>query len=70
MLRRADDQIFEISERVFANHVAFVGRDIPAHGGFSGVNVKMILPEIDHHFLQLVFGINGAQHAVRGDLRH
>src|SRR5215204_327103 len=29
----------------------------------------MVLPEIDHHFLQLTFRINRSKHAVRGYLR-
>ena len=69
MLRRADEQVLEIAESVLAKHIAFITRDIPADGRLAGKYVEMILPEIDHHFLQLPFGINGAQNSISRDLR-
>src|SRR5690606_11882801 len=66
MFRRSDDEIAEVSQRVFAKYIAFVGRNIPANNGFPSINVEMILPKIDHYFLKLPFRINRTQNTIRG----
>ena len=58
MFCRADEKVFEIAQSVRTQHIAFVARDKPANGRFSGEYVKVILPKIDHYFLQLTFGVN------------
>src|SRR5262249_3525781 len=52
-LRGADKQVLEIAQRIGPDHVALVARNIPTHRVLTRENVEMVLPEIDHHFLQL-----------------
>ena len=70
MLSRPDQQILEITQGVLSQDVPLIARDVPANRRLSGKNVKVILPKIDHHLLQLFFRINGTQYAVSGNLRH
>ena len=69
MLCGADDEIFEITKRILTQNIAFVARDVPANRSFSGEHIKVILPKIDHRFLQLLFRINCSQDTIRRDLR-
>ena len=69
MLCRADDEILKITKRIFTQHVTLVAWDVPSYRGLARKDVKMILPKINHHFLQLTLGINGTQHTVCDDRR-
>ena len=60
----ADNEVFEITQSILSQHIAFVARDQPPNGTFTRINIKVILPKIDHHFLELFFRINGTQNAI------
>src|SRR5690606_33630941 len=66
----SDEQILEIAESILSQDVAFVARDKPSNSRLSRKNIEVVLPKIDHHFLQLTLGIDSPHHAVRNDLGH
>ncbi len=58
--RRGADQIAEFAQRMFANDLAIVGRlEIDAIPFFD-VDIQMISPESDHHFVKLPLAVEGA----------
>jgi hypothetical protein len=69
MLSGSDEKILEIPERVLPEDVSLIARDIPTNRGLAGEYVEVILPEIDHHFLKLTFGIHRTKNAIRSYLR-
>ncbi|MCG3160063.1 MAG: hypothetical protein JMDDDDMK_01095 [Acidobacteria bacterium] len=60
-LRDGCQQFFEIAQRVWADHVAFVRSQQPAVSVFLSEDIEVVEPEINHHFLQLLFTEDGAQ---------
>src|ERR1022692_1983068 len=46
----------EFSKGVLANHLAVVRHFEPFAIAFGGINVEVVRPELDHHFIQLTFG--------------
>ena len=55
------EQVFEFSERVRLDDVAFVRGHEPFHVAFAGENVEMVEPEIVHDLLQLAIAVDGAR---------
>src|SRR6185369_3334396 len=68
MFCRADKQVLKIAEGIWAKHITLIARYIPANRCFPRKNIEVILPKIDHHFLQLPFGVDRTQNPVRRDL--
>ena len=64
VLRGADDEIFEITKRVFAQHISLVARNVPTNRCLARKHVKVILPKINHYLLQLPFGVDRTKHTV------
>ena len=62
-------QIFEIAKSVRSQHITLIARYVPADRRLAGEDVEMVLPKVDHHFLQLPFRINVAKNAVSDDRR-
>ena len=49
----------EIAQRIRADHVAVVVHEHRAGIEIGGHHVEMVVPETDHHFLQLPLGVHG-----------
>ena len=60
-MRGRAQQVAESSEREGANCVAIKARQQVTIRILVGENAKVVLPEINHHFVQLTFAVNGAQ---------
>ncbi len=60
-LRRGEQQIFEFSQRAWANHFLLVVGEEEALGTFAGEDVEVIEPEIGHHFFELAIAVDRAQ---------
>jgi hypothetical protein len=44
-----------------ANRIALVSRCQPAVGALGGKNIEMVVPEIDHHFVELALAVHRPQ---------
>ena len=61
LLRDRAEQVAELAERVRANHVAIVLGEEQARLPFAGEHTEVILPEVDHHFVELTLARHGAR---------
>ena len=57
-------------ERVRADDVAVVRREIPARLTLAGEDREVVLPEVDHDFLELPLAHHRSRDAGRGQLGH
>ena len=60
----------ELAHRVRANRVLFKLRQVIPGAILSGEQVEMILPEVDHDFIQLTFARNGSCNFRAGEFSH
>ena len=59
------EQIAELAHRMRANHVAVVLREIESRLSLARENAEVILPEIDHHFIELPLARHGPRQLHR-----
>ena len=52
-LRHRAEQVAELPERARTNHVAIVLREISTRLALAGEDAEVVLPEVDHHFVEL-----------------
>ena len=57
-----EQQIVELSERVWPDRVTIIRSQQPAIGAFAREHVEMVGPKINHHFLQLPLAVNRAKY--------
>jgi hypothetical protein len=62
------EQFAERAHGVRTDRLRVVLRDEIARAILAREDVEVILPEVDHHFVQLTFGDDGARHAAARDL--
>ena len=69
-LRGRLEQIAELAEHVRANRVALVFGEQKPGGALARVDVEVVEPEIDEHFLELPLAVDRAQQLLLGQLDH
>jgi hypothetical protein len=60
-LRRSEEEIAKFTEGLRPNGIAIVGRCQPTIGSFGGKNIEMVVPEVDHDFVELALAVHSAQ---------
>ena len=67
-LRRGEEQVFEMTEHMRADHVALVGGDHVAVRAFIEKDVEVVVPEIGQHFFELAVAVDGAEQFGFGEV--
>ena len=69
MARAGADEVGKAAQRVRADDVALVGRDVPADVALRGEHVEVVEPEVDHDLLELALTLDRAEHLRGLELR-
>ena len=69
MMGGGPHEVGELAQRVRADRLALVHRNVPAHVALAGEDVEVVEPEVDHDLLELPLARHGADHLGRLELR-
>src|SRR5437762_509038 len=65
MARTGADEVGKASQRVRADDITLVGRDVPADVALPGEDVEVVEPEVDHDLRELALALDRAE-GLRG----